>query len=399
MFERYTEKARRAVFFARYEASQFGSPYIETEHLLLGILREDKKLTNRFLRSFASVESIRKQIEAHTTIREKVATSVDLPISDECKRVMAYAAEESERLGNLHIGTEHLLLGILREESCFAAELLKERGVQIDSFREELVKAQHEAAAPAPAESKALISLFRDLTQAAAEGQLEPVVARDFELECIIEILSRRSKRNPILIGERGAGKAAIVEGLAQRIADGAVPQFLANKKILAIGPEVLAFWTRGKQSFDDLTKLLGSMVNPAEIILFIDGLRSPSKAAAPESLGALKFVLLNAEIQCISVASTSDYRDATQTIPCLTESFREVYVRPLDEAGILSVLQAVNRRLEKFYEVTYSDDALELVVSSASSYLPEGTLPAKALELLDAAGALVKVRQSATPD
>ena len=131
MFERYTEKARRVIFFARYEASQFGSPYIETEHLLLGLLREDKALTNRFLRSHASVESIRKQIEGHTTIREKVSTSVDLPLSNECKRVLAYAAEEAERLSHRHIGTEHLLLGLLREEKCFAAEILHERGLRL----------------------------------------------------------------------------------------------------------------------------------------------------------------------------------------------------------------------------------------------------------------------------
>src|SRR5437773_1770560 len=140
MFERYTEKARRVIFFARYEASQFGSPYIETEHLLLGLLREDKALTNRFLRSHASVESIRKQIEGHTTIREKVSTSVDLPLSNECKRVMAYAAEEAEKLSHRHIGTEHLLLGLLREEKCFAAELLRKQGVSASSVREELAK-------------------------------------------------------------------------------------------------------------------------------------------------------------------------------------------------------------------------------------------------------------------
>ena len=138
MFERYTEKARRVIFFARYEASQFGSPYIETEHLLLGLLREDKALTNRFLRSHASVESIRKQIEQHTTVREKVSTSVDLPLSNECKRVLAYAAEEAERLSHKHIGTEHLLLGLLREEKCFAAEILTERGLRLPAIREEL---------------------------------------------------------------------------------------------------------------------------------------------------------------------------------------------------------------------------------------------------------------------
>src|SRR5215468_2841396 len=138
MFERYTEKARRVIFFARYEASQFGSPYIETEHLLLGLLREDKALANRFLRSHAAVDSIRKQIEGHTTVREKISTSVDLPLSHECKRVLAFSAEEAERLNHKHIDTSHMLLGLLREESCFAAQLLTERGLRLAPLREEI---------------------------------------------------------------------------------------------------------------------------------------------------------------------------------------------------------------------------------------------------------------------
>ncbi len=142
MFERYTEKARRTIFFARYEASQFGSPYIETEYLLLGLLREDKALANRFLRSHAAVESIRKQIEGHTAPRESVPTSVDLPLSHECKRVLAYAAEESERLNHKHIGTDHLLLGLLRVEECFAAQLLREQGLTLDSVREQLQQSE-----------------------------------------------------------------------------------------------------------------------------------------------------------------------------------------------------------------------------------------------------------------
>lgn len=150
MFERYTEKARRVIFFARYEASQFGSPYIETEHLLLGLLREDKALTNRFLRSHASVESIRKQIEAHTPRREKTTTSVDLPLGNECKRVLAYAAEEAERLSHQHIGTAHLLLGLLREEKCFAAEILFERGLRLDDIRKEVAAAPHVESARPP---------------------------------------------------------------------------------------------------------------------------------------------------------------------------------------------------------------------------------------------------------
>src|SRR5258708_35281614 len=144
MFERYTEKARRAIFFSRYEASQFGSPYIETEHLLLGVLREDKSLTHRFLGSHVQVEAIRKQIESATTIREKVSTSVDLPLSNESKRVLAYAAEEAERLSHKHIGVEHLFLGLLREEKCFAAQILVERGVRLAAVREALGRHPHE---------------------------------------------------------------------------------------------------------------------------------------------------------------------------------------------------------------------------------------------------------------
>ena len=157
MFERYTERARRVIFFARYEASQFGSTSIETEHLLVGLLREDKNLTNRFLRNHSSIESIRKEIESRTTIREKVSTSIDLPLSNECKRILAYAAEEAERLNHRHIGTEHLLLGILREEKCVAAEILHERGLRLNAIREELARSVvdrqtliHNAMPPSP---------------------------------------------------------------------------------------------------------------------------------------------------------------------------------------------------------------------------------------------------------
>ena len=192
MFERYTEKARRVIFFACYEASQFGSPYIETEHLLLGLLREDSVLRNRFLRALTPVESIRKQIEGRAKVPEKVTSSSDLPMSNQGKRALAYAAEEAERLLHKHIGTEHLLLGLMREEKCLAAEILSERGVKLTFVREELARNPHHTPqhTPRPSLETPLLNEFsRDLTKAAIDSELDPVVARTRELEQVIEIL------------------------------------------------------------------------------------------------------------------------------------------------------------------------------------------------------------------
>jgi ATP-dependent Clp protease ATP-binding subunit ClpC len=400
MFERYTEKARRVIFFARYEASQFGSTLIETEYLLLGILREDKALTNRFLRSSgASIESIRKQIEAHTTVREWIATSLDLPLSNEAKRVLAYANSEAEQLGQKHIGTEHLLLGILREEKCFAAEILHERGLRLLAIRDELAKAAHQPPVPRPSESAPLVEPSADLVQAARGSQLPSVVGRDQELECIIEILLSRHKRNPLLIGQPGAGKTAIVEGLAQRIANRKVPSLLANKRLLAITPELMDGSIKDLQKSDEMTRLLHAGVDPSDVILFIDDLPDLSRFAASESASIIKRALLSNTIQCVGTVNASEYRDPAEAVPWLGKYFRAVYVRPLDEQATFSVLMARKQGLEEFHRVTYTAEALEFAVHSSGTYLPGRSLPAKAVELLDAAGALVKLRQPAPPE
>ncbi len=381
MFEKYTEKARRVIFFARFEASQFGSPYIETEHMLLGILREDKALTNRFLRSHGSVESIRKQIEAHTTLREPVSTSVDLPISNECKRVLAYAAEEAERLGHKHIGTEHVLLGLLREEKCFAAALLAERGVKLLVLREDLARAAHTAVARAPEGSPALTESFKDLTQAAMDGQLEPIVGRDLELDSVVEILCCRDKKNPLLVGQPRAGKTAIVEGLAQRIAYGKVPLCLAEKRILAVKPEVIAAWPKDRPRIEELMTTGSAGVSPSEIILFLDEL--PDLIA---SAGILK------RVQCIGAVHV---RGDGEAVSQFGDFFRAVHIRPLDEASTLTVLKAGKSSLEHFHGVTYTEEALEFAAYSSADYLPGSATPGKAVELLDAAGSMVKLRQA----
>jgi ATP-dependent Clp protease ATP-binding subunit ClpC len=199
MFERYTEKARRVIFFARYEASQFGAPAIEPEHLLLGLMREDKTLTSRFLaRAQASLEAIRKEIEGRAPLREKISTSVELPLAPETKRVLAYAHEESDRLQHRHIGTEHLLLGLLREDRSMAAEILYERGLKLHAVREEIARATGvDPRAAQKKETPHLAEFSRDLTDDAANDKLDPLVGRDAEIERVVQILCRRTKNTP----------------------------------------------------------------------------------------------------------------------------------------------------------------------------------------------------------
>ena len=404
MFERYTEKARRVIFFARYEASQFGQPYIETEHLLLGVLREDKALTNRFLKSHSSVESIRRQIEKHTTIREKLSTSVDLPLSNECKRVLAYAAEEAERLKHKHIGSEHLLLGLLREENCFARQILKERHIELEKAREELAKvgpdlSRSPQSAVAAVAARNLIGVYADLTQKAIDGELEPVVARDVELDSVIEVLCRKDRRNPILLGARGVGKTAIVEALAQRIAEGKVPPELAEMKILVPKTELLAAWEPSGERFEELATLMGTA---ASVILFVDGLHGVAgkagKDTAENLAGMLKFALQSAKVRCLSAATEEEYKSASDNHPELDKIFRPLHVKPLDASAAIAVLKARKERLEKFHEIVFADEALQCAVELAESYLREKILPGKALELLDAAGAAAKVREGSAP-
>ena len=410
MFERYTEKARRVIFFARYEASQFGSPYIETEHLLLGLLREDKALTNRFLRSHASVESIRKQIEGHTTIREKVSTSVDLPLSNECKRVLAYAAEEAERLSHKHIGTEHLLLGLLREEKCFAAEILTERGLRLPAIREELQRTTQEKAPAQQAakgqrgEQSMLAEFSRDLTQSAMDQLLDPLVGRDNEVERVIQILCRRTKNNPVLIGEPGVGKTAIVEGLAQKIADGEVPSFLADKRVLALDLSLIVAGTKYRGQFEERLKtIMKELMESQNSIVFIDELHTLVGAGSAEgSLDAaniLKPALSRGEIQCIGATTPAEYRKSIEKDRSLERRFQAVKVPPPNEEDAVKIIMGIKDKYEKFHAVSYTDDAINFSVSHSSRYIPDRFLPDKAIDLIDEAGARVKLRQTSLPE
>jgi ATP-dependent Clp protease ATP-binding subunit ClpC len=405
VFERYTEKARRVIFFARYEASQYGSPYIETEHLLLGLMREDKALANRFLRQQGSIESIRKEIEARITIRERISTSVEVPLSAECKRILNMAAEEAERLGHKHVGTEHLLLGILREEKCFGAEILMERGLRLSTLREELARTSGEKTAAArPKETSLLGEFSRDLTQAASEGSLDPLVGREGEVERVIQILCRRTKNNPVLIGEPGVGKTAIVEGLAQRISDGDVPPFLADKRILSLDLSLIVAGTKYRGQFEERLKtIMKELMESQNSIVFIDELHTLVGAGSAEgSLDAaniLKPALSRGEIQCIGATTPSEYRKSVEKDRSLERRFQAVKVPAPNEEEAVLVIQGVRERYEKFHAVSYTDEALRYSVYLSNRYIPDRFLPDKAIDLIDEAGARVKLRQATVPD
>ncbi|MBA3713143.1 MAG: ATP-dependent Clp protease ATP-binding subunit [Pyrinomonadaceae bacterium] len=400
MFERYTEKARRVIFFARYEASQFGAPAIEPEHLLLGLMREDKTLTARFLaRAQANLEVIRKEVEGRAPLREKISTSVELPLAPETKRVLQYAHEESDRLQHRHIGTEHLLLGLLREERSMAAEILYERGLRLNAVREEVARATGaDLRSAQKKETPHLAEFSRDLTDDAANDKLDPLVGRENEIERVVQILCRRTKNNPVLIGEPGVGKTAIVEGLAQRIHRGDVPSFLENKRILSLDLSLIVAGTKYRGQFEErLKQIMRELIENPQYIVFIDELHTLVGAGSAEgSLDAaniLKPALSRGEIQCIGATTPAEFRKSIEKDRSLERRFQAVKVPPPSEEETVRILEGVRERYEAFHQVRYTDDALEAAVYQSSRYIPDRFLPDKAIDVIDEAGARVKLR------
>src|SRR6266545_4562939 len=400
MFERYTEKARRVIFFARYEASQFGAPAIEPEHLLLGLMREDKTLTGRFFpRAQVSIESIRKEIEGRTLLREKISTSVELPLAPETKRVLAYAHEESDRLQHRHIGTEHLLLGLLREDRSMAAEILYERGLRLNAVRDEIARQSGaDARGSQKKDTPHLVEFSRDLTDDASNDKLDPLIGREAEIERVVQILCRRTKNNPVLIGEPGVGKTAIVEGLAQRIVRGDVPSFLENKRILSLDLSLIVAGTKYRGQFEErLKQIMRELVENPHYIVFIDELHTLVGAGSAEgSLDAaniLKPALSRGEIQCIGATTPAEFRKSIEKDRSLERRFQAVKVPPPSEDEAVSILEGVRERYESFHQVHYTDDALEAAVRQSTRYIPDRFLPDKAIDVIDEAGARVKLR------
>src|SRR5512142_142038 len=402
MFERYTERARRVIFFARYEASQLGSAAIETEHLLLGLIREGKGLTSRlFSKSHLSMDQIRKEVEGRSPYREKVSTSVEIPLSVESKRVLGHAAEEAERMLHSYIGTEHILLGLMREERSVAAGILAEKGMRLASVREDILSLLNEKAQAGKSKETPLLSEFsRDLTEAAARNALDPLVGREEELERIVQVLCRRTRNNPVLIGEPGVGKTALVEGLANKIVQGDVPVYLADKRILALDISLIVAGTKYRGQFEERLKtIMRELTETPNIVIFIDELHTLVGAGSAEgSLDAaniLKPALSRGEIRCIGATTPAEYRKHIEKDRSLERRFQAVKVDPPSERETIEILTGVKDRYEAFHHVEYTREALESAVYQSSRYITDRFLPDKAIDLVDEAGARAKLRDA----
>lgn len=404
MFERYTEKARRVIFFARYEALQYGSLIISPEHILLGLMREDKTLASRFFpfRSNMTVDTVRREVESRIVPREKMPQSAELHLAPATKRILAFAHEESERMRNRNIGTEHLLLGLLREEQSIAAEILYDQGVRLQTVREEI--GRHSGFVNAfpnelpKKEAPHLQEFTRNLTKDAAEGKLDPLVGRDAEVERIIEILCRRTKNNPVLIGEAGVGKTAIIEGLAQRIIDGNVPTFLEGKQVLSLDLSLIVAGTKYRGQFEErLKQIMKELVEHKNYIIFIDEIHTLVGAGSAEgSLDAaniLKPALSRGEIQVVGATTPNEYRKSIEKDRALERRFQAVKVAPPNEADALKIVEGIAERYEAFHQIRYSKEALEAAVYQTNRYIPDRFLPDKAIDVLDEAGARAKLK------
>ena len=406
MFERYTERSRRVIFFARYEALQYGSQTIAPEHILLGLMREDKTLSARFFpfRHAITVDTIRRDVEERIAARRRIPQSSELHLSSATKQILFYAAEESRQLKNRHIGPEHLLLGIVREEKSIAAEIVFGYGLRLQAVRDEMSKAAGipgvlgVAGREKPSKTPALVEFTRDLTLEAADGRLDPLVGREPEMQRIIEILCRRTKNNPVLIGESGVGKTAIVEGLAQRIVEHRVPSFLENKRILLLDLSLIVAGTKYRGQFEErLKKIMTELKESNENIVFIDELHTLVGAGSAEgtldAANILKPALSRGEIQCIGATTPAEYRRSIERDRALERRFQAVKIEPPTETEAIEIISGIVERYEAFHQLRYTKDALHAAVEQSNRYIADRFLPDKAIDVLDEAGARAKLR------
>ena len=407
LWQRFTSRARRAVLMAHDEAARMGAPLISTEHLLLGLLRLGEGAALDVLeRLNIDIERLRTDLRRQMDAAGTAEASEEVSFTPEAQRVLTRAYQEAKALGDYHIGTEHILIGLLREGRGPAFRLLKRHGADLMLLRQALAEMQGRQVPEQNGESQqkrsktpTLDHFSRDLTQMARDGALDPVVGRDAETERVMQILCRRTKNNPCLIGEAGVGKTAIVEGLAQHVADGNVPAILRNKRVVALDLASLVAGTKYRGEFEERMKRVMEEIRNShgEIIVFLDELHTIVGTGAAEGAmdasNILKPALARGELQCIGATTLDEYRKHVEKTPSLERRFQPVQVREPSRDETLDILQGIKDRYEEYHGVSFTEAAIEASVDLASRYIADRSLPDKAIDLLDEAGSRVKLR------
>jgi len=408
MWQRFTERARRVVFFAQEEAGRLGENYVSTEHLLLGLVRESDSVAARILeRMGVSLGKIRSEIERQVA-RGDGRLGQDMQLTPRAKRVIDLAYDEARQLNNNYIGTEHLLLGLIREGDGLAGRVLAKLGVDIDRTRREVVSLQDGENQIVSSRSRSrtptLDEFGRDLTEMARNDKLDPVIGRSKEIERVIQILSRRTKNNPCLIGEPGVGKTAIAEGLAQRIAVGDIPEMLKDKRVVSLDLAGLVAGTKYRGEFEERMKRVMDEIRKAsgEIVLFIDELHTLVGAGAAEGAidasNIMKPALSRGELQCVGATTADEFRKYIERDAALERRFQPVQVREpsIDEA--IEMLKGLRPHYEAHHGVEITDDAIMAAVRLSHRYISDRFLPDKAIDLIDEASSRVKLQLTLPP-
>ena len=407
MFERFTDKGRKIIILAREEAERHQNDYLGTEHLVLAILRESDGIALMILKKMGlSTEQIRLEIERNLPGGGTTMTFGEIPFSPRVKKVIEYGVEEARLLGHNHIGSEHLLLGLLREEEGIGGKILRSLGANLLTARQLTVTFLRKSA-PRERDRKsntpALDEFGRDLTQLAQEGQLDPVIGRADEIERVLQILSRRSKNNPVLIGESGVGKTAIVEGLAQRIIQSEVPDNLLSRRVIALDLGSLVAGTKYRGQFEERLKVvMKEIVQAGNIIIFIDELHTLVGAGAAEgSIDAsnmLKPALSRGEIQCIGATTLDEYRKHIEKDGALKRRLQPIHVQPPNMDETVRIIQGLRDRYEEHHGVEITEDAIVEAVKLSDRYITDRFLPDKAIDLIDETGSRAKLQTYALP-
>ena len=409
-FERFSESARRALTRAQGEARRLGHVYIDTEHILLGLASDDAGIIAKSLNNLGvSTSKIQAAVEFISGKGEKRASTGEIDLAPGAKRAVEFAVDEARRLNSNYIGSEHLFLGLLREGQGVACNVLESFGITLERAREEVSRVtKQEATRPRTMSRPAtrtpiLDQLGTDLTALAHAGKLDPVIGRSKEIERVVQILSRRTKNNPALIGEPGVGKTAIVEGLAQRIVDGDVPEKLLGKRIVALDIAALVAGTKYRGEFEErLKRVIEEEKAAGNCILFIDEMHTIVGAGAAEgavdAANILKPSLSRGEVQCIGATTLDDYRKYVERDPALERRFQPIIVAEPTAEETLDILRGIKHRYEEFHQLVISDEALQASASLAARYIPDRFLPDKTIDLVDEAGSRVRLKRGSAP-